>query len=153
MNKITAQEVTIALDELRASLGPDFQLDDEGSCLVAYKENLPVLIQYIEADERLLFASELATGLADAPESEWLRLLSSDWLGFRTNGCALTPDFKAGAILIWRNAYLDRPTGECLEADFASFIRQVLDAREKLLAPAEEDASASAPSFGFAQRA
>jgi hypothetical protein len=153
MNKITSQELALAFDELRASLGPNLQLDEEGSCLIAYKDYLPVLIQYIEAEERLLFASELVTGLGDAPESEWLRLLSVDWLGFRTKGCALTPDFKAGAILIWRNVQLDRPTGECLEADFASFIRQVLDAREKLLVPAGEDDMESSPSFVFAQRA
>ena len=153
MPTITPNEIASAFDELRASLGQDFQLDEEGSCLVAYKDDLPVLIQYIEADERLLFASELAKGLTDAPEAEWLRILSSDWLGFRAKGCALTPDFKAGAVLIWRDAHLDRPTGECLEADFASFIRQVLDAREKLLAPSDENAPESAPSFGFAQRA
>lgn len=153
MNKITSQELALAFDELRSSLGPNFQLDEDGACLIAYKEYLPVLIQYIEAEERLLFASELVNGLGDAPESEWLRLLSTDWLGFRTRGCALTPDFKAGAVLIWRNVQLDRPTGECLEADFASFIRQVLDAREKLLVPSEEDDTEPSPSFRFAPRA
>ena len=136
---LSPQDIAKAFDEIRASLGPSFRLDEEGSCLVSYKDSLPVLIQYIEQDQRLVFASELVAGLADAPESEWLRLLSVDWLGFRSKGCALTPDFKSGTVLLWRDARLDRPTGECLEAELASFIREVLEARDRLASERNEE--------------
>jgi hypothetical protein len=140
-NTLSPQDIAKAFDEIRATLGPSFQLDEEGSCLVSYKDTLPVLIQYIEPDQRLVFASELASGLNEAPESEWLRLLSVDWLGFRTKGCALTPDFKSGTVLLWRDARLDSPTGESLEAELASFIRDVLEARERLASERDEEPS------------
>ena len=130
MNKITAQEVTIALDELRQIIGGDFHLDEGGSCLLSYKDSLPLAIQYIEDDSRLVLAAELKSGLEDSSDSEWMQLLCIDYLGIRARGCALSPDKAAGCVTIWRDVNASPLGGQALAEELDSFIDEVLAARE-----------------------
>lgn len=151
MNTITAQDLNIALDEIRASLGQDFQLDEDGSCLLLYKNQLPILIQYIEQDGRLVFSSEFRSGLEKAPESEWIKLLSLDWLGIQSRGCAFSPDFADGVIHIWRDAKLDKVSGHDLEEAIADFVSEVIAARK--VADLEPVADTSTDSIPFLNKA
>jgi hypothetical protein len=125
MNKITAQEVSLALDELRQSLGENFQLDENGSCKLSYKNELPLLIQFFEDTGRLVFGSEFRSGLENAPGEEWLATLSWDWMGLQSNGCALSPDFKSGIVFIWRDV---RSTD--LAQELADFLSDVLASKK-----------------------
>ncbi len=151
MKTITPTELASAFDELRASLGQDFQLDEDGSCLLLYKNELPILIQYIEQDGRLVFSSEFRSGLEKAPESEWIKLLSLDWLGIQSRGCAFSPDFAVGVIHIWRDAKLDQVTGHDLEEAIADFVSEVIAARK--VADSEPAAETSTDSIPFLNKA
>lgn len=151
MNKITSYELSTALDELRQSLGQDFQLDEDGSCLLLYKNELPILIQYIEQDGRLFFSSEFRSGLEKASDSEWLKLLSLDWLGIQSRGCAFSPDVADGVIHIWRDAKLDQVTGHDLEEAIADFVSEVIAARK--VADSEPVAETSTDSIPFLNKA
>jgi len=138
MNKTTAQEVTAALDELRQIIGGDFHLDAGGTCLLAYNASLPLAIQYIEDDGRLVLAAELKSGLEDAPDSEWLQLLCIDYLGIRARGCALSPDKAAGCVTIWRDVQASPLGGQALAEELDSFIDEVLAVREFIASPGFE---------------
>jgi hypothetical protein len=125
MNKITSYELSTALDELRQTLGENFQLDENGSCSLSYKNELPLLIQFFEDTGRLVFGSEFRSGLENAPGEEWLATLSWDWMGLQSNGCALSPDFKSGIVFIWRDV---RSTA--LDQELADFLSDVLASKK-----------------------
>lgn len=125
MNKITAQEVTIALDELRQSLGENFQLDENGSAFLTFRDSLPLIIQFVEADGRLILVSELCDNLQDTPGEDWLRILGGDQLGIYSVGCAMSPDFENGLIRIWRDVQSTPLTGAALQEEIAAFLSQV----------------------------
>jgi hypothetical protein len=143
-NKITAQEVTVALDELRQVIGGDIHLDEGGSCLLAYNDSLPLAIQYIEDDGRLVLAAELKSGLEDASDSEWMQLLCIDYLGIRARGCALSPDKSAGCVTIWRDVNASPLGGQVLAEELESFIDEVLAVREFIANPEFESPSEQA---------
>jgi len=153
MNKITAQELTTALDELRQILGGDFQLDEDGSCLLTYRDSLPILIQYVEEDGRLVLASELKSGLEEASDADWLRLLSIDWLGLRSRGCALSPDRAEGCVTIWRDVQATSLSGQSLAEALDSFIEETLAAREFVESPGFESSTSVATSEMISARA
>lgn len=132
MNKITPTEIAKTLEELGQILDGDYRLDDEGSCFLTYKESLPLLLQYVEEDGRLILASEVKNDLEEAPDSEWLRILSIDWLGMRARGCALSPDRDAGNILLWRDANTTDINGRKLQEAIEVFLDEVIAVREYL---------------------
>ena len=126
MNKITAQEVTIALDELRQVLGKTFELNENGACYLNYQDELPLLIQYLEEESRLVLGAEFLGNLENAPGEDWLAALSWNWMGIQSHGCALSPDFKSGTILIWRDVRTSPLSGEGLAGELADFLSHVL---------------------------
>ena len=142
MNKITAQEVTIALDELRQIIGGNFHLDEGGACLLAYNDSLPLAIQYIEDDGRLILAAELKSGMEYSSDAEWMHLLCIDYLGVRARGCALSPDKAAGCVTIWRDVNASPLGGQALAEELDSFIDEVLAVREFIANPEFESSRA-----------
>lgn len=129
MNKITAHELTTALDELRQLLGQNFQLDENGSAFLTFRDALPLIIQFVESDGRLILVSELCDNLQSTPGEDWLRVLGGDPLGIYSSGCALSPDFENGLIRIWRDVHCTPLTGDALQSEIAAFLSQVQAAR------------------------
>jgi hypothetical protein len=135
MSTITRTEIERALEELGNILQSSFRLDEDGACFLAYKENLPLLLHYVEEDGRVILASEAKGGLENAPDSAWLSILSVDWLGIKARGCALSPDRDAGNILLWRDVNPTGINGERLQQAIEAFLEEVLAIREYLNAP------------------
>jgi hypothetical protein len=153
MNKITIHDLTTALHELGQILGGTFTLDEEGSCLLTYRDSLPILIQFVEEDGRVVFASELKAGLENASDSEWLKLLSIDWLGIRASGCALSPDKAAGCVVIWRDFNANPVNGQAFAESLDSFIEEVIAVREFVENPSFESSGSLDDSHLLASRA
>jgi len=126
MNKITAQEVTVALDELRQVLGKPVELNENGACYLNYQDEIPLLIQYLEEESRLVLGAEFLGDLENAPGEDWLAALSWNWMGIQSHGCALSPDFKSGTILVWRDVRRSPLSGESLAEELADFLSHVL---------------------------
>jgi hypothetical protein len=126
MNKITSYELSTALDELRQTLGKDFTLNENGACYLNYQNELPILIQYLEEEQRLVLGAEFLGELENAPGEDWLAALSWNWMGIQSHGCALSPDFKSGTILIWRDVRSYPLNGQNLTEEMADFLSDVL---------------------------
>lgn len=153
MITLTAHHVAKALEELGSILDGDFRLNEESSCFLNYRDSIPLLLQYVEEDGRLILASEVRNGLEGAPDSEWLRILSIDWLGMRARGCALSPDRDAGSILLWRDVNPADLNGQKLQEAIEAFLGEVIAVREYLDDPASsgepEETDLATPSGGF----
>ena len=132
MSTITLHSINAAFQELSHKFGPDFQLDENGSCLLTYKNDLPLVFHFVEEGGRLILGSELIGDLEGKPAEIWLQILGMDWLGFGSHGCALSPDYEAGNITIWRDAKLETVSGPQLESALELFLDDVLSARQAL---------------------